>query len=96
MSCGIGCRHSLDPPLLWLWCRPAAIALIGPLAWAPPYAVGVAPKSQQQQQKRHYDGIAYTRDLLGRTHMREKGEDAGEDWEGCQITMQGSCGRERT
>uniref|UniRef100_A0A8C3X9L0 Desmoglein 4 n=1 Tax=Catagonus wagneri TaxID=51154 RepID=A0A8C3X9L0_9CETA len=25
--------------LLWLWCRPAAVALIGPLAWEPPCAV---------------------------------------------------------
>ena len=27
-----------DPILLWLWCRPAATALNGPLAWEPPYA----------------------------------------------------------
>ena len=31
-----------DPSLLWLWCRLAATALIGPLAWEPPYAMGVA------------------------------------------------------
>ena len=30
LSCGIGCRRSLDPVLLWLWCRP--VALIGLLA----------------------------------------------------------------
>ena len=23
MSCGVGRRRSLDPALLWLWCRPA-------------------------------------------------------------------------
>ena len=28
MSCGVGRRHSLDPAWQWLWCRPAAIALI--------------------------------------------------------------------
>ena len=33
VSCGVGPRHSLDPALLWLWCRQAAIALIPPLAW---------------------------------------------------------------
>ena len=33
-----------DPVLLWLWCRLAATALIRPLAWEPPYAVGVAKK----------------------------------------------------
>ena len=30
--------------LLWLWCRPVAAALIRPLAWEPPCAVGVALK----------------------------------------------------
>ena len=29
---------------LWLWHRPAAAALIHPLAWELPYAVGVALK----------------------------------------------------
>ena len=42
MSCGVGCRRGSDPTLLWLWCRPVATAPIRPLAWEPPYAVGVA------------------------------------------------------
>ena len=43
MSCGVGRRCSSDPALLWLWCRPvAATALIGHLAWEPPYAAGAA------------------------------------------------------
>ena len=42
MSCGVGCRSSSDPALLWLWCRPAAAAQIRPLAWEPPWATGVA------------------------------------------------------
>ena len=33
MSCGVGHRHSLDPALVWLWCKPAAAAPIRPLAW---------------------------------------------------------------
>ena len=33
-----------DPALLWLWCRPAAAALIQPLAWELPYAIGAAVK----------------------------------------------------
>ena len=41
MSCGVGCRRSSDPELLWLWCRPVATAPIRPLAWEPPYAAGV-------------------------------------------------------
>ena len=38
MSCGVGCRRGLDLALLWLWRRLVATALIGPLAWEPPYA----------------------------------------------------------
>ena len=47
VSCGVGHRHGLDPALLWLWCRLAAVALISPLAWELPYAVGVASKFKQ-------------------------------------------------
>ena len=42
MSYGVVGRRSSDPALLWLWCRLAATALICPLAWEPPYAMGVA------------------------------------------------------
>ena len=42
MSCGVGRRRSSDPMLLWLWPRPAATALVRPLAWEPPYAAGTA------------------------------------------------------
>ena len=48
---GVGCRHGLDLALLWLWCRPAATALIQPLAWEPPYAVGVALKRLKKKKK---------------------------------------------
>ena len=36
-----------DSALLWLWCRPVAIALIQPQAWEPPYAMGVALERQK-------------------------------------------------
>ena len=42
MSCGVGHRRGSDPVLLWLWHRLGATALIGPLAWGHPYAVGAA------------------------------------------------------
>ena len=45
MSCGVGHRHSWDLALLWLWRRLAVAALIRPLAWEPPHAVGAALKS---------------------------------------------------
>ena len=44
VSCGVGCRQSSDPMLLWLWCRPAAVPPIQPLAWEPPYATGSGPR----------------------------------------------------
>ena len=49
MSCGVGCRRGSDPELLSLWCRPAATALIGPLAWEPPYAMGAAQEVENKQ-----------------------------------------------
>ena len=49
---GIGCRLGLDPALLWLWCRPAAIAPIWLLAWEPPYAAGAALKSKIKKKKK--------------------------------------------
>ena len=50
-SCGVGHRCGLDLALLWLWCRPAATALIRPLAWQPPYAAGAALKRQNTVKK---------------------------------------------
>ena len=52
MSCGVGCRRGLDLAWLWLWRRPAAIAPIGPLAWEPPHAAGVAIKRQKKRKRR--------------------------------------------
>ena len=43
MSCGVGHRLGSDLSLLWLWCRPAAVDPIRPLAWEPPYAVSALP-----------------------------------------------------
>ena len=46
--CELWCRLQtrLDPALLWLWCRPAAVAPIPFLAWEPPYATGAALKTK--------------------------------------------------
>ena len=40
-----------DPALLWLWCRPAAVARILPLAWERPHAEGMALKTTNQKKK---------------------------------------------
>ena len=41
-----------DPALPWLWRRPAATALIPPLAWEFPHAVGVALKDKKDQKQK--------------------------------------------
>ena len=52
MSCGVGHIRGLDPALLWLWSRLAATGPIRPLAWEPPYAMGVALQKAKRQKKK--------------------------------------------
>ena len=52
MSSGVGHRSGLDLALLWLWCGLAAVALIRPLAWEPPYFTGAALKKDQKKTKK--------------------------------------------
>ena len=52
MSCGVGHRCDSDLVLLWLWRRPVATALIRPLAWESPYAVGAAQEIAKRQKKK--------------------------------------------
>ena len=49
MSCGRGHRHGSDPTLLWLWCRPAAAAVIPALAWELPNAANATLKSKKNK-----------------------------------------------
>ena len=57
-SCSVGHRCGSDPVLLWLWRRPAAVALIQPLVQELPYTVGEAlkrkknPKGEEKGKKR--------------------------------------------
>ena len=56
MNCGVGQGQGSDQVLLWLWQRPAAAALIQPLAWKLPYAASVAlikKKKKKQKKKRN-------------------------------------------
>ena len=60
LSCGVGRRCCSDLALLWLWRRPAALALVRPLAWEPPNAAGAALKGQKinkQTNKRTTRGL---------------------------------------
>ena len=49
MSSGVGGRRGSDPMLLWLWHRPAATVLTGPLAWEPPYAMGAVIEKTKKE-----------------------------------------------
>ena len=51
MSCGAVRILGLDPELLWLWSRPAAVVSIRPLAWEHPYATGFGPKKEKKKKK---------------------------------------------
>ena len=51
-NCDISHRGCSDLVLLWLWCRPAAVALIEPLAWEFPYASGTALKRKKKKRER--------------------------------------------
>ena len=53
MSCDVSHRCGLDPVWLCLWCRPAAVALIGPLTWEHPYATGMALKERKKGKKKY-------------------------------------------
>ena len=50
MSFSVGCRCGLDLVLLWLWCRLAAVALIGPLAWELPCNRDMALKRTRKKE----------------------------------------------
>ena len=49
INCNEVSRLGLDLVLLWLWYRPAAVALIRSLAWELPYATGAVLKSKKTQ-----------------------------------------------
>ena len=65
MSCSVGCRHSSDPVLWWLWYRLVATAPIRPLAWEPPYAMGAAlEKVKRKKKNTKIPGLINERDKI--------------------------------
>ena len=70
VSCGVGCRLGLDLALLCLWCTPAAVALIQPLAWELAYATAAATQDlsrgfdlyHSSQQRRILNPLSKDRD----------------------------------
>ena len=57
------------PCCLWLWCRPAAIALLGPLTWELPYAAGAAPQKKKKEKKKRLHAL---KRVYGRRDSPEK------------------------
>ena len=46
MSCGVGCKCSLDLAWLWMWHRLEAVA------WEPPYTMGAAQKKEKKKKSK--------------------------------------------
>ena len=59
-------QHGLGLALLWLWCRPAATAPIGPLPLEPPYAVGAAQENGKKTKKNESGWCSKTKVRVGR------------------------------
>ena len=56
--------------MLCLWCRLAAAALIGPLAWELPYAKGAAlKKGEKKKKKSRKDNILEADPISGKKHF---------------------------
>ena len=51
MSCAIGCRCGSTPVLLWLWCKPVAIALIQPPSMETSVCLGCGLKKTKKKKK---------------------------------------------
>ena len=49
VSCGVGHRWGSDPALLWLWCRPAAVALDLTGSLGTPICHECGPKKQKKK-----------------------------------------------
>ena len=79
LSCGIGHRSALDPELLWLWHRPAAVGLIQPLAWELPCAAGVVLKRGKKvgQNSMQISSISERKEIMFISDLGEEDIDLG-------------------
>ena len=59
-----------EPKLPWLWCRPAAAALIQPLGWELRYAAGAALKSKTKQTNKNQKDMK----IQGKDYRAKEGE----------------------
>ena len=66
----VGHRHGSDPALLWLWCRPAAVALIRLLAWEHPCAVGEALKREKKRKEKKFTKFIFKTCLCFKSSLK--------------------------
>ena len=58
LQAAVGNRCGLNPVLLWLWCRPAAVAPVPLLAQELQYATGAALKRKKKKEMNNaFDGL---------------------------------------
>ena len=69
VRCGVSHRCSLNLALLWLWRRPAAVALMRPLAWETLYAVDAALKRKKKKKKKKPGSLKMPQDSLWETGL---------------------------
>ena len=80
MGCGVGCRRSSDPALLWLWCRPVATAPVRTKDWEPNKAAGVNKKKKKKKKKKK-DGTSEKKKINElRTEESREGEECRSRW----------------
>ena len=97
MSFGVGHSLGSDLTLLWLWCRPAAVAPIGPLAWEPSHAEGAALKRKKKKQLKGFPSYlahswcsVFVKDMNDRAKPHPvKGAHCAEDVAGMRVREAG-------
>ena len=74
VSCGVGHRRGSDLALLWLWCRPATVTPIQPLAWELPYAMGAleSKKKISQTQRNLCSMVSLVKLYIARTWKEKR------------------------
>ena len=62
------------PTLLWLWCRPAAVAPAGHVGWELLYVMGVVLKSKRKKKKEKKKRKGKKKEKKSRNRVLGKGE----------------------
>ena len=91
MSCGVGHTRGAGLTLLWLCCRLAAVALTGPLAWEPLYAVGAALKRQKEKEKKKNKCSQCIRNIKRKPFLKNADGVEKRAWETAQVVKRNIC-----